>query len=76
MKHLNTQFNEPTNQNLVKVPKDFESTNKKTLYKTHACKILNVRLYLPDKTTTHDLSSEGRITESTNCRIIVKNHVQ
>ncbi len=27
---MNTQLNEPTNQNLIKVPKVLETTNKKT----------------------------------------------
>ena len=31
LKHLNTQLNESTNQNLVKVPKDVKPANKKTL---------------------------------------------
>ena len=31
LKRLNTQFNKPTNQNSVKVPKNIKPTNKKTL---------------------------------------------
>ncbi len=30
VKRLDTQLNEPTNQNLIKVPKVVRSTNKKT----------------------------------------------
>ena len=33
-KRLDTQFNEPTNQNSIKVPKVVESTNKKGYLKT------------------------------------------
>ena len=31
LKHLDTQFNDSTNQNSLKVPKVVEATNKKTL---------------------------------------------
>ena len=31
LKHLNTQLNEPTNQNSSKFPKEVKPTNKKTL---------------------------------------------
>ena len=31
LKHLNTQFNEPTNQSSIKVPKVVQQTNKKAL---------------------------------------------
>ena len=31
LKRLNTQLNEPTNQNSIKVPKDFLPTYKKSL---------------------------------------------
>ena len=31
LKHLNTQFNEPTNKNPLKVPKVVKPTNKETL---------------------------------------------
>ena len=31
LKRMNVQLNEPTNQNLIKVPKVVKTTNKKTL---------------------------------------------
>ena len=34
LKRLCTQLNDPTNQNLIKVPKVVKSTNKKGYYKT------------------------------------------
>ena len=32
LKRLNSQLNEPTNQDLIEVPKVVETTNKKTLF--------------------------------------------
>ena len=41
VKRLNTQLNEPTNNNLKEVPKAFKPTNKKTYYKTFGTSVIN-----------------------------------
>ena len=41
LKRLDTQSNEPTNQNSIKVPKDVQPTNKKTLLKTLWTSVIN-----------------------------------
>ena len=41
LKRLDTHLNESTNQNLLKVPKVVELTNKKTLLKTLGTCIIN-----------------------------------
>ena len=40
-KRLDTQLNEPTNQNLIKVPKIVKPMNKKVFYKTLGTGVIN-----------------------------------
>ena len=41
LKRLDTQINEPTNQNSIKVPKIVKPTNKKNYYKTLGTSVIN-----------------------------------
>ena len=41
LKRLDTQLCEPNNQNLIKVPKVINSTNKKTNYNTLGTSVIN-----------------------------------
>ena len=41
LKHLDTQLNESTNQNSLKVPKVVKPTNKKMLLKTLGTSVMN-----------------------------------
>ena len=46
-KCLDTQFTGPTNQDSIKVPKVFKSTNKKCYYKTLGTSIINIPIASP-----------------------------
>ena len=41
MKSVDTQLNEPANQNSIKVPKVVQRTNKKGYYKTFRTSVIN-----------------------------------
>ena len=47
LKPLDTQLNEPTNQNLIKVPKVVQPTNKKTFLMTLGTSVINIPMYTP-----------------------------
>ena len=47
LKRLDTQLCEPNNQNLIKVPKVINSTNKKTNYNTLGTSVINSQKSTP-----------------------------
>ena len=47
VKHLDTQLNQPTNQNLIKVPKVVKQMNKDCYYNTLGTSVINGQMSPP-----------------------------
>ena len=47
LKHLDTQIDEPTNQNSIKIPQSFRANDKKCYFKTLGTNVRNSQSPLP-----------------------------